>query len=467
MAEGEVKQSTAENTAYDRNDLPELLPIYYKRLFPYGPYYKWLSYGGVQKSYFHNREFSFTLKDDIYIRYQSFADQSEMEKEIQRVMPYKIDIGAVFSHKPKDHKTVKPGAFIAQEKELVFDIDMTDYDDVRNCCSGANICEKCWPLMVIAIKIVDRALRDDFGFEHRLWVYSGRRGVHCWVCDESTRQLSQTARTAIAEYLSVVKGGESQTKKVSLREPMHPSLKAAFEIMTKHLKHYLFEQQDILGTEDRLKKVLRLFPEAGLREILQEDAEKGGDSEDIWKRWLGTVRSEKERDNMKKSPFPLHEVVFQYCYPRLDVNVSKGVNHLLKSPFCIHPKTGRVCVPIDVEDVDNFDPFTVPTISTLCKEIDEYKEQPGKENEPQPGTKRKVQDYQKTSLKRSVDIFNKFVKGLSVMWRGKMIENSAMSRGVRPVFGVSAWMSAPASTRSLTTLNRPPSAARCRGVIQS
>jgi DNA primase small subunit len=68
----------------------------------------------------------------------------------------------------------------------------------------------------------------------------------------------------------------------------------------------------------------------------------------------------------------MEDIVLQYTYPRIDAEVSKHRNHLLKAPFCIHPKTGRVCVPVDPERIEDFKPEEVPTVGQLMRELDEW-----------------------------------------------------------------------------------------------
>ena len=99
----------------------------------------------------------------------------------------------------------------------------------------------------------------------------------------------------------------------------------------------------------------------------------------------------------------------EYTYPRLDAEVSKKLNHLLKSPFCVHPGTGRVCVPIDTRKVEDFDPLGVPTVTDLLAEIDSWSEEgkPGRDEET-----KKIQDWEKTSLKPYVEYFRGFVAAL-------------------------------------------------------
>jgi DNA primase small subunit len=61
--------------------------------------------------------------------------------------------------------------------------------------------------MKMAVKVMDEGLKEDFGFSHVAWFYSGRRGIHAWVCDEAARALTDPGRSAVAHYFEVRKKG--------------------------------------------------------------------------------------------------------------------------------------------------------------------------------------------------------------------------------------------------------------------
>jgi len=100
-------------------------------------------------------------------------------------------------------------------------------------------------------------------------------------------------------------------------------------------------------------------------------------------------------------------------YPRLDVNVSTHRNHLLKSPWCVHPKTGRVCVPIDPTKVDEWDPHTTPTVASLADELDSSSSSLHKntingddgDTTNSSNKRMKISDVDKTSLKPYMEYF--------------------------------------------------------------
>ena len=109
----------------------------------------------------------------------------------------------------------------------------------------------------------------------------------------------------------------------------------------------------------------------------------------------------------------MEDIVLQYTYPRIDAEVSKHRNHLLKAPFCIHPKTGRVCVPVDPERIEDFKPEEVPTVGQLLRELDEWNGDTEKHGMLTLALKiwtmayESDVDWEKTSLKPYVDMLDK------------------------------------------------------------
>ncbi|KAH7096195.1 hypothetical protein BKA62DRAFT_720381 [Auriculariales sp. MPI-PUGE-AT-0066] len=362
---------------------------------------------------FTHREFSATLIGDVYLRYHSWNTLEEFKQGICRLNPTRFEIGAIYNLRPKDKKSLRPGALQPLLRELVFDIDMTDYDEIRTCCSGKGICKRCWGFISAAVRVLDNALREQFGYKHLLWVYSGRRGIHCWISDESAMALTDDQRRTLMSYLEVVKGSKDKLKKVNVRPPrggpLHPALARALRLLNtvegdqaldSSFDALILQDQNVFEPVEKWEELLKLIGDSSFTGPLSEEwsTDPDRDSKAKWKNILAHL---KKREHAKRAPImhALEDIILQHMYPRLDMEVSKHRNHLLKAPFCVHPATGRICVPVDPKAVDDFDPETVPTIGQLLAELNNSKKP------DDDGTERF--DWERTSLKPYVDMLQK------------------------------------------------------------
>ncbi|NXA10236.1 PRI1 primase, partial [Sapayoa aenigma] len=273
---------------------------------------------------------------------------------------------------------------------------------------------------------------EDLGVRHRLWVYSGRRGVHCWVCDDAVRKWSPALRAATVEYLTLVKLGQG----AGSCPGGYPSLSCAGA-----------RGRVCMGKREPAESRMGLDHPPQHRELLQGEFPKKKDSVQRWELLRGQM--ERTRTRMTAPCYADWEIMLQLCFPRLDINVSKGVGHLLKSPFSVHPKTGgsragpqvgtpkagppqltllslqgRISVPLDLQRLDQFDPFAVPTITSLCHELDTAGSDGEQEDVGETEPKRRARDYKKTSLAPYVRIFEQFVEGMESARRGERLRRS-------------------------------------------
>jgi len=201
---------------------------------------------------------------------------------------------------------------------------------------------------------------------------------------------------------------------------MHPNLERAFEILEPAFIDDIItkEGMGLLANPKQWVALLNTLPtyakDRNVGYKLNNEWSKGDchlSPKEKWAQLKVTLKELTAKNGAKKAPANMDkferqriemwpvETVFKHTYPRLDINVSKMQNHLLKSPFCVHPKTGRVCIPMDATKVDSFDPFAVPTLPQIVGELEEA----AKKGEVNGESKGSVWD--KTSLKESFGIF--------------------------------------------------------------
>lgn len=244
----------------------DLLRLYYKNFFPAEKLYKWLN---ITKY----REISFCLEKNIYVRNLIFDKVEDFINRIQESSPQKIDVGAIYDTMP-----IKNISKRAIEKELVFDIDLTDYD--RSCCKDKSICDRCFPLINLSVELLDFILKEELGFNNLSFVFSGRRGLHCWVNDKYTKSFNEKIRGDIVRYIDIV-----AEKKIYPDE---------YTKILKKYESYMVDQ----GFSENLNVI-----------------------------------------NI--------DMLYDKMFLKLDREVTKSFNHLIKMPFSVHPDSKRLSLPID------------------------------------------------------------------------------------------------------------------------
>lgn len=206
----EAQQAKDTFKAFRRDYLKQ----YYEKAFPFERICRWLTYSDVAPgdaiTGFNTREISYNLQaeenEEFVVRHLCYTNWQKFKEDVlsERNIPLRIDIGAVFDVPPSQIKTIGHVKVpVPLEREYVIDIDMSDYDKIRSCCSGKKLCQLCWKFMWLAQLVLKEALKEDFGFNHVLWVFSGRRGIHAWICDDRARGMRNDVRAAMTQYLDI------------------------------------------------------------------------------------------------------------------------------------------------------------------------------------------------------------------------------------------------------------------------
>ncbi|KAN0012414.1 hypothetical protein ACTFIU_007715 [Dictyostelium citrinum] len=350
---------------------------YYDKLFPFDLLYDWLTINSIneneedKKRAFERREFSVKIRKagkSFVIRNKSFNRVEDLKEFLKGKqgndgvyeVPERLDIGPICSWEPSKLSTVSD--YHPVSKELVFDIDVDDYNPIRICCGSTSLCEKCWGFLAVSAEFIDNYLRECFGFQQIMYVFSGRRGLHIWVSDRAAQYLTKENRASILNHI-----------RVELTQNQIPILKRSFDqILLPHFENHVLEEQEIFTNEKQRKQFLSLLPTTYKRQDRKitltpsEDIEKklkeieneNLTNSEIW----FAVKSYLQDNSLYEHLFNL---VFHYTMPRIDEPVSIGVNHLLKSPFCIHPDTKKLCIPLDIKEIYKFNPNQVPTVDQL------------------------------------------------------------------------------------------------------
>ena len=313
------------------------------------------------------RELCVETESGHYVRWLSVSSSEEMRGLLVSKKAAKFHTGAVFTCQPRLRRAVQAAQqklgedaapMQAELRELVFDIDSTDYSMLEADKNDIGSCDRAIPVVMLGMKVVARLLRSMFGFENTLLTYSGLKGAHLSVHDKRACALSDDERGAVVAALQPARFDKSGFLDFLNKSP------DAEDVVEELIMPFWFGERgcvQLLETTEARIKFTSLLSCAYLEKAVTE-AGPFDDAVHYFNALIEASDTSKFRDSNNRI---ICAAICLFLWPRLDVEVSKKRNHLSKAVFSLHSKTNRVCVPVELDGCETFNPASCPTANGL------------------------------------------------------------------------------------------------------
>ncbi|WP_123534047.1 DNA primase small subunit PriS [Halosimplex salinum] len=285
---------------------------------------------------------------ETMVRHRSLLDMGSLEDFLAREKPKHVYFSA---GRYDDPGASSMGAKTWRSSDLVFDLDADHLPSVTlGEDSYAEMLAKCKDALKRLLDFLD----DDFGFDDLTVVFSGGRGYHVHVRDETVQQLESDSRREIVDYVRGIGLDPELVETTEMRGGVTARVLETEGGWGRRVhEHLLTFVDDLLAMDDDEAKA-RLQEMDGIGEgrantiygALENNAEalEAGNIE------LGGVGLRTLLDAF------VSEVVEQQNAP-IDEPVTTDVNRLIRLPGSLHGGSALQVQRIDRADLDAFDPL--------------------------------------------------------------------------------------------------------------
>lgn len=271
--------------------------------------------------------------------------------------------------------------YVTQCKELVFDVDVPDFDRFCDCAATQRktLCATCWLHIEGCYFIMNFIFTAIFGYPQAnlLYVFSGGKGLHCFNNDPRAMALNQEQRDTIFNYVKIGKEDDMALCQWIVSNAT-PELSKRLEALFR--SHVLVSRDLLRQLAFRRWVALKIdkyypstYQSIRTRWCLDDaNAFTFNTHENVslklWDMVVEHARYEHYNvDNaMSVVTAPLF-IIYRVYYPIIDPGPLL-MTHEIKLPFSIHATTMNIALPIDQAFIETTDKSSLMlTLDQLCQ----------------------------------------------------------------------------------------------------